>query len=63
MYDENEAQFTKSKDITLGCDLSTFSLEDLDERIALLQEEIARLENEKANKAKSLSAAESFFKK
>ena len=63
MYDENEAQFTKSKDITLGCDLSTFSLEDLDERIALLGEEIVRLKREKANKAKSLTAAESFFKK
>jgi uncharacterized small protein (DUF1192 family) len=41
MYDENEAQFTRSKDITLGCDLSTFSIEDIDERVNLLKEEIS----------------------
>ena len=62
MFDENEAQFTTSRDITLGCDLSTFSLEDLDERIELLREEIGRLEQEKAHKATSLNAAQAFFK-
>lgn len=62
MFDENEAQFTKSKDVTLGCDLSTFSLDDLDERIALLAEEIQRMENEKIKKSKSLDAAHQFFK-
>lgn len=62
MFDENEAQFTTSRDITLGCDLSTFSLEDLDERIELLREEISRLETEKMSKAKSLDAAQAFFK-
>ena len=62
MFDENEAQFTRSKDITLGCDLSTFSLEDLDERIALLTEEIERMKNEKIKKSKSLDVAHQFFK-
>ncbi|MCJ8307634.1 MAG: DUF1192 domain-containing protein [Rhizobiaceae bacterium] len=62
MFDENEAQFTRSKDITLGCDLSTFSLDDLDERIALLTEEIERMKNEKIKKSKSLDAAHQFFK-
>jgi len=62
MFDENEAEFTRSKDITLGCDLSTFSLEDLDERIALLSEEITRLQEEKVKKASSLDAAQAFFK-
>ena len=55
MFDENEAQFTRSKDITLGCDLSTFSLDDLDERIALLTEEIERMKNEKIKKSKNKS--------
>ncbi|MEP0941274.1 MAG: DUF1192 domain-containing protein [Rhizobiaceae bacterium] len=63
MFDENEAQFTKSNDITLGCDLSTFSLEDLDDRIALLTEEIDRMKNEKIKKSSSLDAAHQFFKK
>lgn len=62
MFDENEAQFTKSNDITLGCDLSTFSLQDLDERVDLLKLEIERLVEEKVRKSKSLNAAQSFFK-
>jgi uncharacterized small protein (DUF1192 family) len=62
MYDENEAQFTRSKDITLGCDLSTFSIEDIDERVNLLKEEIERLMAEKVSKSAGLTAAQSFFK-
>ena len=62
MFDENEAQFTKRNEITLGCDLSTFSIEDLDERIALLNQEIERMESEKVKKSESLNAAHSFFK-
>ena len=62
MFDENEAQFTKSKDITLGCDLSTFSVEDLAERIQLLSEEIERLKQEQVKKSKSIQDAQSFFK-
>ncbi len=62
MFDENEAQFTNRNEITLGCDLSTFSVEDLDERISLLNDEIERLKNEKVKKSKDLNAAHSFFK-
>ena len=62
MIDENEAQFTQRNEITLGCDLSTFSIEDLDARIALLAQEIERMQNEKVKKSDSLNAAHSFFK-
>ena len=63
MFDENEAQFTKANDITLGCDLSTFSVSDIDERIELLKQEIERLVAERKAKTSSLDAAEAFFKK
>lgn len=46
----------------IGCDLTFLSAGDLEERIALLREEIDRLEAEKALKTSSRSAAESFFK-
>lgn len=62
MFDENEALSTHKNDITLGCDLSTFSLEDIDERIGLLEQEITRLKTERKSKESSLNAAQSFFK-
>ena len=62
MFDENEPLTASKYDITLGCELSTFSLEDLDERIALLEEEIERLKKEKSSKTNSLNAAQAFFK-
>ncbi|WP_448951107.1 DUF1192 domain-containing protein [Labrys neptuniae] len=46
----------------IGQDLSTLSLHELDERIAALKQEIARLEEAKAKKTASLSAASAFFK-
>jgi uncharacterized small protein (DUF1192 family) len=46
----------------VGQDLSALSLHELDERIALLREEVARLEAAKAAKAASLDAAAAFFK-
>lgn len=46
----------------IGCDLTFLSAGDLEERIALLREEIDRLEADKALKTSSRSAAESFFK-
>lgn len=46
----------------IGCDLTFLSAGELDERIALLQEEIDRLEADKSSKTSSRSAAESFFK-
>lgn len=45
----------------IGADLSTLSIEELRERIALLQGEIERLESELASKDSSRNAAESLF--
>ena len=47
----------------IGQDLSLLSVRELDERIALLKEEIARLEANMATKQASKSAADMFFKK
>ena len=46
----------------IGCDLTFLSAGELEERIALLREEIARLEADKASKTSSRSVAESLFK-
>ena len=46
----------------IGQDLSALSLHELAERIALLHEEIARLEAAKSAKASSMAAASAFFK-
>jgi uncharacterized small protein (DUF1192 family) len=47
----------------MGQDLALLSLGELTERIALLKEEIGRLEAEMTRKNASKSAADSFFKK
>jgi len=47
----------------IGQDLALLSLGELGERVALLREEIARLEAEAARKRASKSAADVFFKK
>jgi uncharacterized small protein (DUF1192 family) len=46
----------------LGQDLSTLSVHELDERIALLQAEIERLNEARARKEASKNAASAFFK-
>lgn len=46
----------------IGQDLSTLSVDEIDKRVALLREEIARLEAEKVKKASGKAAAESLFK-
>jgi uncharacterized small protein (DUF1192 family) len=46
----------------IGSDLSLLSVDELSARIALLKEEIARLEAEKMKKGASRSAAESLFR-
>jgi uncharacterized small protein (DUF1192 family) len=46
----------------IGQDLSQLSLEELARRIALLTEEIARLEAARQAKSASRAAAEGFFK-
>jgi uncharacterized small protein (DUF1192 family) len=47
----------------IGADLSLISVEELRERIALLKEEIVRLEGDITRKEASKSAADSFFKR
>jgi uncharacterized small protein (DUF1192 family) len=47
----------------VGADLSMLSVGDLDARIDLLREEIARLEADKEKKQAGRMAADSFFKK
>jgi uncharacterized small protein (DUF1192 family) len=46
----------------IGQDLSTLSIEELDERVGLLEREIARLKEARAKKEASLAAASAFFK-
>lgn len=47
----------------IGQDLTLLSVGELNERIALMREEIARLEADIAKKQSSRSAADMFFKK
>ncbi len=47
----------------IGQDLTLLSVRELEERIALLKEEIARLEADIAKKQTSRSVADQFFKK
>lgn len=46
----------------IGQDLSMLSVDELDERIALLEKEIARLKEAKAAKESSRAAASAFFR-
>jgi uncharacterized small protein (DUF1192 family) len=47
----------------IGQDLALLSVDEIAERIALLQEEIARLDEALAKKRASRSAADQFFKR
>jgi len=47
----------------IGQELTLLSVKELDERMALLNEEIARLEADKAKKQAQRSAADQFFKR
>jgi uncharacterized small protein (DUF1192 family) len=47
----------------IGQELALLSVEELGERIGLLKDEIARLEQAKAKKQASRSVADQFFKK
>lgn len=60
MFDEEPLK--KETAHVVGQDLSTFSIEELEKRIAALTLEIDRLEAEAENKRASKKSAESFFK-
>jgi uncharacterized small protein (DUF1192 family) len=47
----------------VGQELTLLSVRELDERVALLKDEIARLEADKAKKQAQRSAADQFFKR
>ncbi|MEM1047552.1 MAG: DUF1192 domain-containing protein [Pseudomonadota bacterium] len=61
MFDDETAPVQKS-DHVVGQDLSTLSLEELEERIALMRSEIERLEREIQAKRSTAEAANSVFK-
>ena len=52
----------KKPEHEIGQSLDTLSVSELDERIGLLREEIARLEQARAMKEASKNAAAAFFK-
>ena len=48
--------------LEVGQDLSMLSIDEIDERIALLEREIARLKEARSSKEQSRAAASAFFK-
>jgi uncharacterized small protein (DUF1192 family) len=62
MFDEDQAPKKKLAH-EIGQDLTLLSVEELADRIALLRQEIARLDEAMAKKRASLSAADQFFKR
>jgi uncharacterized small protein (DUF1192 family) len=60
-WDDDRPQ-KKRREITLGADLSTFSIEELTDYVALLAAERERVEAVLAQKRASKSAAHSVFK-
>ena len=60
LFDDNRPQ--KKLVHEIGSDLSLLSVDELTQRIALLTEEIARLEAERTRKSASRSAAEGLFR-
>jgi uncharacterized small protein (DUF1192 family) len=61
--DDDEDRPKKKIVHEIGQDLALLSVNELQERIALLKEEIARLEASIASKQSSRSVADTFFKK
>lgn len=60
-YDE-EGRRIEAPAHAVGADLSDLSVEELRDRIVMLQQEIARVEVAIEEKSGSIAAAESFFK-
>jgi len=63
MKDDDEDRPKKKIVHEIGQDLALLSVKELQERIALLKEEIARLEASIASKQTSRNVADTFFKK
>ncbi len=62
MFDDAESRKPGSSAHQIGQDLAALSVSDLDERIAALRREIARLEEDKRRKLASQEAARAAFK-
>lgn len=60
LFDDDQPKKKTTHEI--GSDLSQLSVDELTARIALLTDEIARLEAERARKSASRSAAEGLFR-
>jgi uncharacterized small protein (DUF1192 family) len=63
MIADDDAIPKKKPDHIIGQDVALLSREELAARIALLQDEIARLESAIASKEASLRTADQFFKR
>ena len=63
MKDDDENLPKKKIVHEIGQELATLSVKELDERIALLKEEIARLKAAIARKQSSRNVADAFFKR
>lgn len=61
MFDDDDRPRPRTTH-TVGQDLALLSVGEIDERIALLEEEIIRLKADRAKKDASKSAADAFFK-
>jgi len=61
LFDEDKPVKKTSHEI--GADLSALSVDELKKRVALLQQEIARIDAEITAKSSSRNVAESLFKK
>lgn len=62
MFGDDDRPIKQPAAHVVGSDLSSLSVEDLAERIALLKEEILRLEAEKDRKSAGRAAADSLFR-
>ena len=63
MKDDDDDRPKKKITHEIGQDLYLLSVKELEERIALLNEEIARLKDSIASKQASRGVADAFFKK
>lgn len=62
MREDDEGKLIAAIRHEVGCDLSPVSVDELDERIALLSDEIERIRAEKERKQASRAAADAFFR-
>ncbi len=62
LAEETVRPVDQARNHIVGQDLATLSIEEIDERIKVLRDEIARLEEMRAQKQASKSAADAIFK-